>query len=276
MTNLTVSLQGVSCYPLNLTGDEPLLVKRLRAEGWSVEESGPLEIRIAPPGETSHSVFNLSNLYRQYNEGALIGDIVNALLRTLRETGGSVSDVERLDQQQLMPLLKHRGLLDEVASSRVDAIAWQPFITDELIVTLVLDFSQSVRFVKAAEVEASGQPFDDLLEVALANLYARTEGALYEMGDKETGKLFILATQDGYDATRILLSLLLERLAQLVNGELVIGIPNRDFLIAFGNANPMLVGQIGQQVKQDAQSRTYPLTSTLFTFRDGQLKVYAK
>ena len=190
-----------------------------------------------------------------------------------------------------------------MARTKVEPIAWQPFITDDLIVTLVLDYPQSVRYVRDSEVaasgrvdssvpqsasaargrhrrardlvpRASGKDFDDLLEVALANLYERTRGEVYEVGDEQTGKLFILATQDGYDATRILLSPLLERLAGRVSGELVVGIPNRDFFIAFGNANPLLVGQVGQQIKRDAHARSYPLTETLFTFRNGVLEIY--
>lgn len=251
-----------------------MLVKHLRDDGWIIAERGPLEIHVTLPGEAASGVFNLHTLYQHYLNGALIGDMADAMTRTLREAGQATAPAADFDVQRLMPLLKPRALLDEVARSRVDAIAWRPFITDDLIVTLVLDFPQSVRYMKASEIEMLNQPFDDLLETALSNLYARSEGAVYELGDQESGKLFVLATQDGYDATRILLSPLPERLAQLVSGELIIGIPNRDFFIAFGNSNPLIVGQLGQQIRKDAQTRTHPLTATLFTFRNGQLQVY--
>jgi len=302
---------------------QALLVTRLRNDGWTVEELGPLEVRVAGPAGKGQGVFNLGNTYRQYLNGALIGDLSGALIQTLQEAGEVAPVAEALELERLMPLLKTRDLLGEVARTKVEPIAWQPFITDDLIVTLVLDYPQSVRYVRDSEVaasgrddssvpqsasaargrhrrardlmpraswrddssvphrrardlmpRASGKDFDDLLEVALANLYERTRGEVYEVGDEQTGKLFILATQDGYDATRILLSPLLERLAGRVSGELVVGIPNRDFFIAFGNANPLLVGQVGQQIKRDAQARSYPLTETLFTFRNGVLEIY--
>jgi uncharacterized protein YtpQ (UPF0354 family) len=255
---------------------QTLLVEHLRADGWAIEEIGPLEIRVALQGKSASGVFNLTTMYRHYLDGAPIGDIADALLRSLHEAGEASEPVAELDLKRLMPLLKPRALLDEVAKSKVDAIAWRPFITDDVIVTLVLDFPQSVRYLKAAEVEALHQSFDDLLDTALANLHVRSEVAAHQLGNRESGRMFILATMDGYDATRILLSPLLERLAAQVNGELVIGIPNRDFFIAFGNANPLVVGQIGQQVQKDAQSRAYPLTATLFTFRNGQLEVYGR
>jgi hypothetical protein len=254
---------------------QALLVARLRDAGWIVEEIGPLELRVAGPSGKGTGVFNLGTMYRQFLNGALLGDIAGALTQTLQEAGELAPIAAEPELERLMPLLKTRDLLAEVLRTKVEPIAWQPFITADLIVTLVLDFPQSVRYVRDSEVAATGKDFDDLLEIALANLYARTQGEVYEVGDEQTGKLFILATQDGYDATRILLSPLLERLAGRVSGQLVIGIPNRDFFIAFGNANPLLVGQVGRQIKRDAQSRNYPLTETLFTFRNGALEVYA-
>jgi hypothetical protein len=251
-----------------------LLLAHLRGAGWEVEEVGPLEIRIAAGGEQGAGVFNLMTMYQQFLGGALVGHIADALVQTLQESGGASPIISELEMDRLMPLLKPRAMLDEVKRTKVEPIAWRPFIIDDLIVTLVLDFPQSVRYVRQSEADATGREFDDLLEVALGNLVARTEGEVYELGDDQAGKMYILATQDGYDATRILLSPLLERLAGQVGGELVIGIPNRDFFIAFGNSNPLIVGQIGQQVKADAKSRPYALTDTLFTFRDGELKVY--
>jgi Protein of unknown function (DUF1444) len=253
---------------------QALLVARLRETGWSVEELGPLELRVTGPAGKGEGVFNLGNMHRQFLNGALIGDIAGVLTQTLQEAGDVAPIAAELDLARLMPLLKTRELLSEALRTNVEPIAWQPFITADLIITLVFDFPQSVRYVRASEVAASGKDFDDLLEIGLANLYARTQGEMYEVGDEQTGRLFILATQDGYDATRILLGPLLERLAGRVSGELVIGIPNRDFFIAFGNANPLLVGQVGQQIKCVAQARNYPLTETLFTFRNGALEVY--
>ena len=252
-----------------------LLVAQLRARGCGVAELRPLEIQIGVPGEQGHAVFHLAAMYQRFLAGALVGHLADALVRTLEEAGEAAPVEAELDLERLMPLLKPRTLLDEVVKGKVDAIAWRPFISDDLIVALVLDFPQSVRYVRESEAAGTGQGFDDLLEIALANLYERTEGELYELGDEQTGKMYILATQDGYDATRILLSPMLERLAARVRGELVIAIPNRDFFVAFGNASPLLVGQIGKQVRRDSQTKPYPLTSALFTFRNGQLEVYA-
>src|SRR5437588_4705680 len=148
------------------TDFQALLVKHLSGDGWQVEELGPLEIRLGAPGVHSPGVFSLSNLYQSFLAGALVGDIADSLVRTLREADESATLLAQLDLKRLMPLLKSRTLLDEVARSGVEAIAWRPFICDEVIVTVVLDFPQSVHFVKQAELETASQTFDDLLEIA--------------------------------------------------------------------------------------------------------------
>jgi uncharacterized protein YtpQ (UPF0354 family) len=248
-----------------------LLVKRLRDKGWTIEERGELELRIGGQDMT----FYLDNMYQQYREGTLLGDIVKMVTKTMSEAKAALESTERpLDLTQVMPMLKSRGWLDEVQRTQTDELAWQPFITDDIIVTLVVDMPNSLRYVKASEVTALQRTFDDVLELALANLLEHSAGGAYQLGDDEAGRMFILATHDGYDATRILLSPLLAQLAEQVNGQLIIGIPNRDFLIAFGNADPLTVGKIGLQVKADSQSRTYPLTPTLFTYHEGELTVY--
>lgn len=249
---------------------QKLLVKRLRKEGCGVEELGPLEISIG----SQESTFYLGNIYQQYREGARIGHIVRKLLDVLNEMHRSIgSEKEPLDLTRLLPMLKARGWLDDAASASTDLPAWLPFITSDVVVTLVEDMPTSLRYVRPSEITALGRTADDMLDVALDNLMQRSEVGVHQLGDEEAGSIFVLDTKDSYDATRILLSPLMEHLAEKVKGHLIIGIPNRDCLIAFGNANPITV-EMALRMKEDAQTRTYPLTSTLFTFQVGELKVY--
>lgn len=249
-----------------------VLSARLRDDGWSVEEVELLQVRVSRAG--TDVTMNLGNLYPLYRDGAPLDAIADTVRQLLDTHGDTPPRGTPLDLERLMPLLKPVEFLREVERSHVEAIAWRPFITADVIVTLVIDSKESVRYVRAWEAEASGQSLDDLIETALANLYGRSAGDAYEMEAPAGGKIFVLATQDGYDATRILLTPLLERLAEQVKGDLVVGIPNRDFLIAFGDADPAMVQSISQQIARDAHARPYPLTDTLFTFRKGALERY--
>ena len=249
---------------------QKLLVKRLRKESCTVEERGPLELSIGSPG----SKFYLGNLYQQYREGAALDDIVQRLPQILQEMNQAVaSEKQPLDLTRLLPMLKSRGWLDEVMRGFTDMPAWRPFITPDVVVTLVEDMPSSLRYVKPSEITAVGRTVDDLLDVALGNLLERTEAQVYQLRDEEEGCIFVLDTKDGYDATRILVSPLMEELAEKVNGDIVIGIPNRDCLIAFGNENPATV-EVALNMEQEALTHTYPLTPMLFTLQAGELKVY--
>ena len=64
---------------------QALLLARLRHDGWTVEELGPLAVRVAGPAGKGQGVFSLGNMYRQFLNGALIGDIAGALTQTLQE-----------------------------------------------------------------------------------------------------------------------------------------------------------------------------------------------
>ena len=63
--------------------------------------------------------------------------------------------------------------------------------------------------------------------------------------------------------------------AREVPGHLVIGIPNRDFLIAFSDANSEILRGVAAQVQSDAAQREYGLTEQLFTLANGVVKEYA-
>jgi uncharacterized protein YtpQ (UPF0354 family) len=91
-------------------------------------------------------------------------------------------------------------------------------------------------------------------------------------GDQQ---LFIFNSGDGYDASRLLLSEVLAEWARLLPGNLVIGIPNRDFLIAFSDANPDILRAVAAQVQSDAAQREYGLTDQLFTLVKGVVKEYS-
>ncbi|KPV52682.1 hypothetical protein SE17_14025 [Kouleothrix aurantiaca] len=109
---------------------------------------------------------------------------------------------------------------------------------------------------------------DDLRRRTDANVTYTTVGA----GEQ---RLFIYNSGDGYDAARLLLSDVLSGWARDLPGQLVIGIPNRDFLIAFSDANPEILRAVAAQVQADAAQQQYGLTEQLFTLEQGVVKEYS-
>ena len=75
-------------------------------------------------------------------------------------------------------------------------------------------------------------------------------------------------------ATRILLPDLMEKWAGRIPGRMLLGIPNRDFLIAFSDRDPAHVAAIAGQVRRDVKERDHPLCADLLVWQGGRVREY--
>jgi len=62
--------------------------------------------------------------------------------------------------------------------------------------------------------------------------------------------------------------------AERTPGRMLIGIPNRDFLIAFSDRDPAHVAAIAGQVRRDAAKRDHPLCTDLLLWQNGRIREY--
>jgi uncharacterized protein YtpQ (UPF0354 family) len=86
--------------------------------------------------------------------------------------------------------------------------------------------------------------------------------------------MVVCETRDGYAATRVLLPDLMATWAERIPGRMLIGIPNRDFLIAFSDRDPAHVATIARQVRRDAAQRDHPLCADLLLWQNGRIREY--
>ena len=218
----------------------------------------------------------LENFYAAYAHNpalldTIVQNFIEAALGFVPNRGES--DYDAL-AERIFPMLKPIKILATVAERKVPMLAWQQFLAD-LIITYVIDEPQSVVFVNEDHLERWDIGQADLHAQALANLRRRTaEERDYTTAGEGEGRLFIWNTNDGYDATRLLLTDVLVRWGRELGGDLVIGIPNRDFLIAFGSNDRNVLGNIAKQVQLDAASQPYGLTDQLFTVVNGQIREF--
>src|SRR5206468_6093518 len=93
---------------------------------------------------------------------------------------------------------------------------------------------------------------DELHETALNNLITRSESMAAHAAQDEDGKinLILFQTMDGYDASRILLPTLHERLREHLGSPFAAGIPNRDILLCFRNDDET-VARLREQIADD-------------------------
>ena len=221
-------------------------------------------------------ILDLHNFYAAYSRDPALLDVV--VQNLVGMALGAAPDRSATDYAELAdrvyPMLKPIVLLAEVRERRLPMLAYREFLAD-LIITYVIDEGRSVTFINEEHLDHWGVSVQDLHKQAIENLRVRTlEQVDYATAGEGEQRIFIFNSADGYDATRLLLADVLVRWARELPGNLVIGIPNRDFLIAFSDANPEILHSVAQQIQADSARWEYGLTDQLFTLADGVVKEY--
>jgi uncharacterized protein YtpQ (UPF0354 family) len=233
-----------------------------------------MELRLRATG--ADITADLSNFYAAYlRDPAQLDVVVQTFVRAMLgiQPDRSTSDYADL-ADRIYPMLKPIAMLVEVRERKLPLLAYREFLAD-LMVTYVIDEERSVAYINEDHLDRWRVSVQDLHERSLENLRRRTlDQVQYTAVGEGEQRLFIFNSGDGYDATRLLLADVLADWARELPGQLVIGIPNRDFLIAFSNANPDVLRGIAHQVQADSAQREYGLTDQLFTLTAGVVKEY--
>lgn len=205
-----------------------------------------------------------------------LDEIVEAYLALIREElpRGRVADRFEQVADKVYPMLKRPDILLQVRERNIPMLAWTSFLAD-LVITYVLESDRNVSYINEDHLERWELGEQELHQRAVANLRQRTKGKsqVTMVGENEQ-RLFIYSTMDGYDATRLLLPDLILPWQEQLPGQVVIGIPNRDFLIGFSDADAGVLSAVARQVQLDAGGREHGLTEQLFTLRNGRVVEY--
>jgi uncharacterized protein YtpQ (UPF0354 family) len=219
---------------------------------------------------------DLGNFYMAYKrDPAQIDVVVQTFARTLLgiQPDRDINNYAEL-AGRVYPILKPIEMLAEVRERKLPMLAYREFLAD-LMITYVIDEERSFAYINEDHLDRWKVSVEDLHRQAIENLRRRTDDRVtYTAVGAGEQRLFIFNSGDGYDATRLLLSDVLADWAREVPGRLVIGIPNRDFLIAFSDANSEVLRGVAAQVQSDAAQREYGLTEQLFTLANGVVKEY--
>ncbi|HMO58488.1 MAG TPA: DUF1444 family protein [Roseiflexaceae bacterium] len=234
-------------------------------------EGNQLRLRI---NERDVSV-DLTRFYQAYTrQPAQLDAVVQTLIHVL------LDEIPQRDEQdfaalapRIRPMLKPIDLLATVRERGVPMIAYRELLAD-LIITYVIDEQRSVAYINEDQLERWGIGIDQLHERALANLRRATADVRFTTVGEGEQRLYIFNSGDGYDATRLLLTDILAEWARSLPGRLVIGIPNRDFLIALSDADSDILRSVAHQIQADAEQRQHGLTNQLFTLAGGVIRTF--
>ncbi|HEX8340892.1 MAG TPA: DUF1444 family protein [Tepidisphaeraceae bacterium] len=181
------------------------------------------------------------------------------LLRDSEGTPDRFADFETV-QERLLPML----VSAELAELRSADIVTQP-IVEGLAVTYVLDGDRTIAYLPHEVLKRWKKTPEDLHEIALANLVARSQSIQAHAAQDDDGSvsLVVFQTLDGFDATRLLLPTLHSRLREVLGSPFAAAIPNRDILLCFRSGKDT-VAQLTRQVAQDFRTMPHQVTDKLF------------
>ncbi|MEM6688697.1 MAG: hypothetical protein AAF664_04665 [Planctomycetota bacterium] len=223
--------------------------------------------------------FGTTNLYAEYaNSGeddeALEQGIQSNFTKifSVLDTDGSIPD----DFEDAKDRLRLQLISSEI--NVADRAITFPFAEDVLS-SIVVDAPAGYAYVRKQDAERWEQSTFDLLEIARENLITAIQDTemLVIPGPP---KLCVFQTNDGYDAARILLEVvrcdLIEQLVEETgeNASVLVGIPNRDFLIAWNEDAPEEMQEnIRSQIIEDAQRQSHPLSELVYRVTRESIKI---
>lgn len=221
---------------------------------------------------------DLAPLYRAYqNAPDRLDDIVQSHLAALHQALSAATPLtEAAAAESLLPLLQLRQWLQQTGGRVALPPVTRP-LTANILICYVFDLPHHRAYINiemmSRMTEAPGASFDAVHDYALQNLRRRTSAKMVKthgIGDKT---MIFCETDDAFAATRILLPELLETWHGRVPGALLLGIPNRDLLLAFSDRHPAKTAVI-RQIRRDCQCHKHPLFSSLLVWEKGLIKEY--
>ena len=239
------------------------MLRRLQPE-YAIDLTGPRELRV------NGRRLDLENLYRMVNHEPQRGqEIVEHYLDQL--FAGDAMQLMNMSidfaRPRIMPRIQPESIFEHLSREQV---AHVPFVNATAVV-FVTDLPHMTVSITTEQIVRWGLCIDELESLAKENLdkYAPDlEVQLVE--SKEGGRAAILNQHDGYDAARLLLSGLYDRLAPQLGGNFYVATPARDMFVAHSPGPDNFLKRLHDRVEQDYKRLPYPITSDHFyVTRDG-------
>jgi hypothetical protein len=229
-----------------------------------VELAGPMDVIL------NGKHLGLDNLYRmvQYEPSRGLEIVENYLERLVEGDTVSATPLPlSVARPRIMPRIQPESVFEHLDREQV---AHVPYVNGTVVV-FVLDMPQMTVSITVEQLIRWGLEMEDLDLIARQNLAGYAPDLEIQLVDSsEGGRAAIVARQDGYDAARLLLGSLHERLAPEMRGDFFVAVPARDMFLAITLDPPPFVERIQRRVAQDFRRLPYPICSRFFLVtRDG-------
>ena len=239
-----------------------------------VEIVAELELKVTPKNGSPRTAF-LNNAYDVYKqEPEAREDVIQRFVTASLE----IPDETAFDRTRVVPIVKDRRWIDEVRQASRKADGSKPLslvvedLNEELVVIYALDSPKNIRYISPEDLKKDGLQAAQLRSLACDNL-RRLIPELQRHGENS----FYLFTADGsYEASLILFDKLWADPSLEVDGELVVAIPSRDFLMVTGSKNASGLARMRQTVAKIVSEAPYRLTNKLFVRRNDKFEIWGE
>jgi hypothetical protein len=213
------------------------------------------------------SRLNLANFYRAYvRDPDNFEQILLPALATAVQVQGwgdeETAPPLEIVRDRLMPMLYPEDAWQE----KLPEIIGEPWVAG-LVILYVVDESNAYWYVREELLEKWSLSQNDLHEIAMDNLHSYFETQPMEMAvaaDEEgSPSMMMPGKPDTYNSVRLLSHSFLERMREVAEGDLAIGVPGRDFFVAVSMKLPQMVDQIRKRVREDFLQTDHPLTDRM-------------
>lgn len=177
------------------------------------------------------------------------------------------------EQQQLKGMEKHIYPVIRSTSFPTESNGKQLVTrehTAETRIYYALDLEKSYRLIDAEMIAQEGWTETHLHEMAMFNLRALKND--YKTDELRDNIFYFVASQDGYDASRILNEPFLEEMAGKCKGEIAISVPHQDVMIIADIQNETGYDILAQMSMRFFAEGRIPITSLSFIYEDKKLE----
>jgi uncharacterized protein YtpQ (UPF0354 family) len=238
----------------------------------AVERREGLLLYVSVHGESQR--LNLQTAWQAYqNAPTRLTDIIAAHINVVKRLVQIQPTLDQGEIRHVLPVIQRTAWLTETQRQGITPVH-RPLVTG-LVVTYVFDLPSHRAYVNTGMLATQlGHISPDALhDHALDNFRRQlpNDGVKFMGAGKQ--QLIVCETRDGYATSLLLLPEMMTRWAERLIGPMLVGLPNRDFLIAFSEQHPDRTA-LARQIKADARARQNALSQYLLAWKEGKVREY--
>ncbi len=267
----TLRLADEPADPPRMFAERVLKLARERFPLLKCEQSDEFQLQLGG------SNINLFNFYRSYvSSPEKFEEILLPALTTVvqvQEWGTQQTEppLERV-RERIMPMLYPESVWRESFPNFVGA-GW---LAGQMIL-YVVDESNAYWYIRNDLLKTWNLTPEELHRLALENLetyFDNNEMEFILAGETGSQQVLMPNRPDAYNASRLLSPAFHRKLREVLGGEVVVGIPSRDFCVAVSLDSGEIIEQVRRQVREDYAQRDHPLCERLLLISSDGVSEY--